>query len=186
MWLPVTPKPTTIEVGAKAQGARGIGEELERVCFSLIRLYKNGNTIPGRKKTVPPHDVSSCQSIKTDVVVELPDSGGQVNQVAEEELHCWCHLGNPSWWPCAWITKTCQLFQLVRGPGKGAVLMCRALCPGRLEMCWVPSASQRPLGCPTGHTPAAPCTWPPDRCLCQEGQLGGSHPGSVAAGPHSC
>ena len=38
VWLPVTPKPTTIEVGAKAQGARGIGEELERVYFSLIRL----------------------------------------------------------------------------------------------------------------------------------------------------
>ncbi|KAL5509668.1 hypothetical protein EMCRGX_G005071 [Ephydatia muelleri] len=35
----------------------------------------------------------NCQSIKTDVVVELPDSGGQVNQVAEEEPHCWCHLG---------------------------------------------------------------------------------------------
>ena len=93
MWLPVTPKPTTIEVSAKAQGARGIGEELERVCFSLIRLYKNGNTIPQMKKTVPPHDVSLCQSIKTDVVVELPDSGGQVNQVAEEEPHCWCQLG---------------------------------------------------------------------------------------------
>ena len=28
VWLPVTPKPTTIEVSAKAQGARGIGEEL--------------------------------------------------------------------------------------------------------------------------------------------------------------
>eukprot|EP00731_Ephydatia_muelleri_P038296 Em0709g1a len=93
VWLPVTPKPITIEVSAKAQGARGISEELERVCFSLIRLYKNGNTIPQMKKTVPPHDVSSCQSIKTDVVVELPDSGGQVNQVAEEEPRCWCHLG---------------------------------------------------------------------------------------------
>ena len=31
VWLPVTPKPTTIEVGAKAKGARGISEELERV-----------------------------------------------------------------------------------------------------------------------------------------------------------
>ena len=93
MWLPVTPKPTTIEVGAKAQGARGIGDELERVCFSLIMLYKHGNTILKMKKTVPPHDVSSCQSIKTDVGVELPDSGRQVDQVAEEEPHCWRHLG---------------------------------------------------------------------------------------------
>ena len=93
MWLLVTPKPTTIEVGAKAQGARGIGEELERVCFSLIRLYINGNTIPQMKKTVPPHDGSSCLSIKTDVVVELPDSGGQVDHAAEEEPRCWRHLG---------------------------------------------------------------------------------------------
>ena len=26
-------------------------------------------------------------------VVELPDSGGQVDQAAEEEPHCWRHLG---------------------------------------------------------------------------------------------
>ena len=87
MWLPVTPKPTTIEVGAKAKGARGISEELERV----LSGSKNMAT-PFREGRKLSHHMTSALA-KALRLMLIPDSGRQVDQVAEEEPHCWRHLG---------------------------------------------------------------------------------------------
>ena len=102
------------------------------------------------------------------MMVELSDCGGEIDQTAEED-------------PAGTTLATTCL-----GGGAAAVLMCRGLCPGRLGLWWVPPASQRLLGCLTGHTIAAPWTSPQDRCPCLVGQPAGSHPGSEAAGLHSC
>eukprot|EP00731_Ephydatia_muelleri_P018527 Em0011g567a len=58
--------------------------------YALDTLVKSWRGLP-----------QSSQALKTwatpfqlaEVVVELPDSGGQVDQVAEEEPLCWHHLG---------------------------------------------------------------------------------------------
>ena len=41
------------------------------------------------KEFIPPHNVSSGLCIKADMMVELPDSGGQVDHMVEEEPSSW-------------------------------------------------------------------------------------------------
>ena len=71
------------------------------------------------------------------MMVELSDCGGEIDQTAEGDP-----AGTTLAAACLW-------------GGAAAVLMCRGLCPERLGLWWVPPASQRLLGCLTGHTPAA-------------------------------
>ncbi|KAL5516433.1 hypothetical protein EMCRGX_G001763 [Ephydatia muelleri] len=87
LWLPVTlePSPIVVHVGPKSWGASGISEELKRVSCCPFWVQEHGDTIPRRKKAVPPPNVCCCLGIKAHMMVELSDCGGEIDQTAEED-----------------------------------------------------------------------------------------------------